>query len=134
MAQEHFDRGPGECILARACGGVGIDKAAAALDDFDFSRRDARMLFDAVDVGEPDDGEQAAKRAHEPETTAPTEPWISHPKMGAKIGSAKYCAELKIAEARPRSEVGNQAATMRPLPGKTGAWKRPESNRKRRSR
>ena len=45
---------------------------------------------------------------------------MSHPKMGAKMGSAKYCAELKMAEARPRSEVGNQAATMRPLPGKTG--------------
>ena len=55
---------------------------------------------------------------------------ISHPKMGAKMGSAKYCDELKIAEARPRSEVGNHAATMRPLPGKTGDWERPESMRR----
>jgi hypothetical protein len=45
---------------------------------------------------------------------------MSHPKMGAKMGNAKYCAELKMAEARPRSDVGNQEATMRPLPGKTG--------------
>jgi len=44
---------------------------------------------------------------------------MSHPKMGAKMGNAKYCAELKMAEARPRSDVGNQEATMRPLPGKT---------------
>ena len=50
--------------------------------------------------------------------------------MGAKMGSAKYCVELKMAEVRPRSEVGNQEATMRPLPGKTGDWKRPESTLK----
>ena len=42
------------------------------------------------------------------------------------MGSAKYCDELKIADARPRSEVGNHAATMRPLPGNTGACARPE--------
>ena len=47
--------------------------------------------------------------------------------MGAKIGRAKYCVELKIAEVRPRSVVGNQEATMRPLPGNTGDWKKPES-------
>ncbi len=35
-------------------GGVGVDQAAAALDDVDLGWRDARMLFDAVDVGEPD--------------------------------------------------------------------------------
>ena len=50
--------------------------------------------------------------------------------MGAKMGSAKYCAELKMAEARPRSEVGNHEATMRPLPGKTGDWNRPENTRR----
>src|SRR5664280_1766051 len=48
------------------------------------------------------------------------------PKMGAKIGNAKYCDELKIADARPRSEVGNHAATMRPLPGNTGDCASPE--------
>ena len=49
--------------------------------------------------------------------------------MGAKKTREKYCEALKMAEARPRSEVGNHAATMRPLPGKTGAWARPESRR-----
>ncbi|MNP32046.1 hypothetical protein D3C76_1252030 [compost metagenome] len=42
---------------------------------------------------------------------------------------AKYCAELKIAEAVPRSAVGNQAATMRALPGKDGASARPTRKR-----
>src|SRR5579862_8306096 len=50
--------------------------------------------------------------------------------MGAKIGKAKYCDELKMAEARPRSEVGNHAATMRPLPGNTGDCASPEQMRK----
>ena len=48
--------------------------------------------------------------------------------MGAKISNAKYWDELKIAEAWPRSLVGNHDATMRPFPGNTGAWARPESN------
>src|SRR5580700_8624102 len=56
--------------------------------------------------------------------------WSRPPKMGAKMGSAKYCDELKMADARPRSEVGNQAATMRPLPGNTGACARPEQIRR----
>ena len=43
--------------------------------------------------------------------------WMRTPKMGAKMGRAKYCDELKIADARPRSDVGNQAETMRLLPG-----------------
>jgi hypothetical protein len=53
-----------------------------------------------------------------------------HPKMGAKIIRAKYCEELKIADALPRSLVGNQDATMRPFPGKTGACEKPESSLK----
>src|SRR3984885_16015222 len=53
------------------------------------------------------------------------------PRIGAKIISAKYCEELKIAEARPRSLAGNQEATMRPFPGKTGAWANPATSRKR---
>src|SRR5580658_7323927 len=52
-----------------------------------------------------------------------------HPMMGAKRTKAKYCDALKMAEARPRSAVGNQAATMRPLPGKTGACASPETSR-----
>jgi hypothetical protein len=44
--------------------------------------------------------------------------WAIHPRIGAKIISAKYCEELKIAEARPRSLEGNQEATMRPFPRK----------------
>ncbi|MNT75534.1 hypothetical protein D3C72_2144370 [compost metagenome] len=42
---------------------------------------------------------------------------------------AKYCAELNIAEAVPRSAVGNQAATMRALPGKDGASAKPTRKR-----
>ena len=36
--------------------------------------------------------------------------------IGAKNAVAKYCAELKIAEASPRSPAGNHADVMRPLP------------------
>jgi hypothetical protein len=53
----------------------------------------------------------------------------SQPISGENSTVAKYCAELKIAEAVPRSEVGNQAATMRALPGKDGASARPTSRR-----
>jgi hypothetical protein len=49
--------------------------------------------------------------------------------MGANSAVAKYCAELKMAEAVPRSLAGNQAATMRPLAGKEGASARPTSRR-----
>lgn len=55
--------------------------------------------------------------------------WASHPISGEKMTSAKYCAELKIADAVPRSELGNQEATTRPLPGKDGASDRPTRNR-----
>src|ERR1035437_10274355 len=54
---------------------------------------------------------------------------MSHPKSGPKIHSEEYCDALKIAQAPPRSAVGNQVATMRPLPGKTGVCARPEANR-----
>ena len=59
------------------------------------------------------------------------QPWfcVSQPKIGAKTTSAKYCEALKIAEAVPRSAVGNQAATTRPLPGKMGDCARPEKSR-----
>src|ERR1700733_2905537 len=59
-------------------------------------------------------------------------PWLctSHPNSGANITNAKYCDELKIAEAVPRSAVGNHAATMRPLPGNTGDCARPERRRR----
>src|SRR5579871_281462 len=55
---------------------------------------------------------------------------VTQPMIGAKSTSAKYCDELKIAEAVPRSAVGNHAVTMRPFPGNTGDWTRPESSRK----
>jgi hypothetical protein len=48
--------------------------------------------------------------------------------IGAKITVAKYCAELKIATAVPLSCAGNQAATIRLLPGKDGASARPTRN------
>ena len=57
IAEKLLHRGPGERVLLHACCGVGIDQAAAALDGFDLRLRNARMLFDAVDVGEPDRGE-----------------------------------------------------------------------------
>src|SRR6516164_6447631 len=52
----------------------------------------------------------------------------SQPMNGAKSTSEKYCDELKIADAVPRSFVGNQAATKRPLPGKHGDKAKPVRN------
>ena len=49
--------------------------------------------------------------------------------MGANRAVAKYCAELKMAEAVPRSLAGNQAATMRPLAGNDGASAKPTRRR-----
>ncbi len=43
------------------------------------------------------------------------------PISGANSTVAKYCAELKIAAAVPRSCAGNHAATMRLLAGNDGA-------------
>ena len=40
---------------------------------------------------------------------------------GTNNTSEKYCDALKIADAVPRSAVGNHAATNRPLPGNVGA-------------
>jgi hypothetical protein len=42
---------------------------------------------------------------------------------------AKYCPELKKADAVPRSLPGNQAATMRALAGKEGASAMPTRKR-----
>ena len=53
--------------------------------------------------------------------------------IGANSTVAKYCAELKIADAVPRSFTGNQAATMRPLAGKEGDSDRPTMRRIRNS-
>src|ERR1700759_5883160 len=55
---------------------------------------------------------------------------VIEPRMGAKIISAKYCEELKIADARPRSLAGNHDATMRPFPGNTGACAKPAISRR----
>jgi hypothetical protein len=52
------------------------------------------------------------------------------PMIGAKTTVAKYWAELKIADAVPRSLAGNQAATIRPLAGNDGASAKPTRNRK----
>jgi hypothetical protein len=54
--------------------------------------------------------------------------------MGANSTVAKYWAELKMAAARPRSLVGNQAEVMRLLPGKEGASAAPTSRRRANSR
>jgi hypothetical protein len=55
--------------------------------------------------------------------------WASQPISGAKATSEKYWAELKMAEAVPRSGPGNQAATMRALAGKDGDSARPTMKR-----
>ena len=49
--------------------------------------------------------------------------------IGANRTVAKYCAELKIAEAVPRSLAGNQAATIRALAGNDGASAKPTRRR-----
>src|SRR4051812_36697338 len=48
-----------------------------------------------------------------------------NPMIGANRTVAKYWAELKTADAVPRSFAGNQAATMRLLAGKEGASANP---------
>jgi len=45
---------------------------------------------------------------------------VIQPFIGAKSTVAKYCAELKTAEAVPRSLAGNHAATTLALAGKDG--------------
>src|SRR6187549_343047 len=55
--------------------------------------------------------------------------WVIQPMIGEKSTVAKYCAELKIALAMPRSAVGNQAATMRAFAGKDGDSATPSRNR-----
>lgn len=47
---------------------------------------------------------------------------------------AKYCAELKKAEAVPRSELGNHEATTLPFPGNEGASDKPTRKRSANSR
>jgi hypothetical protein len=49
--------------------------------------------------------------------------------IGANSTVAKYCAELKTADAVPRSLAGNHAATMRPLAGNDGASLKPTRKR-----
>src|SRR5258707_257154 len=49
--------------------------------------------------------------------------------IGLKANTAKYWVELKIAEAVPRSEAGNQLATMRALAGTPGAEASPTTKR-----
>src|SRR6267154_722714 len=56
------------------------------------------------------DGPQAYEEKHD-----------THAPHGEKTTTAKYGEALKIAAAVPRSAVGNQAATMRLLPGNAGA-------------
>ena len=62
-------------------------------------------------------------------TCSQPQAWTIQPISGANSTVAKYCAELKIAEAVPRSAVGNQAATMRALPGNDGASAKPTRKR-----
>src|ERR1700733_14248407 len=53
----------------------------------------------------------------------------SQPISGAKATSEKYCEELKMALAVPRSAWGNQLATMRALAGKLGHSAKPSAKR-----
>ncbi|MNE28032.1 hypothetical protein D3C80_1214590 [compost metagenome] len=54
---------------------------------------------------------------------------VNQPSSGENSASEKYCAELKMADAVPRSFVGNQAATIRALAGKDGASEKPSIKR-----
>jgi hypothetical protein len=55
--------------------------------------------------------------------------WVIPPMSGVNSTIAKYWAELKMAAARPRSDTGNQAATIRLLAGNDGASAAPSSRR-----
>ncbi len=52
------------------------------------------------------------------------------PITGANTAVARYWAELKIADAVPRSLAGNQLVTIRAFAGKDGASATPTSARK----
>src|SRR5580698_5705783 len=56
--------------------------------------------------------------------------WASQPISGANATSEKYCEELKMALAVPRSECGNQLATIRALSGKDGHSAKPRAKRR----
>src|SRR4051812_28371791 len=78
---------------------------------------------------------------HTSESTIPSDPMnqkttgqlnacVIQPMIGENRTSAKYCEELKTADANPRSAAGNQDATMRPLAGKMGDSVSPIASRK----
>lgn len=54
---------------------------------------------------------------------------VSHAISGENTTAAKYCAELKIADAVPRSAVGNQLATTFAFAGNAGASAMPTAKR-----
>src|SRR5690242_3110636 len=55
--------------------------------------------------------------------------WTIQPINGANNTRQKYCDELKMADAVPRSFAGNQAATNLPFPGNAGARANPARNK-----
>ncbi|MNV58476.1 hypothetical protein D3C71_1508560 [compost metagenome] len=55
--------------------------------------------------------------------------WTTQAISGVKTTAAKYCAALKMADAVPRSAVGNQLATTLALAGKAGDSARPTAKR-----
>ena len=54
---------------------------------------------------------------------------VSQPMSGVKLTAEKYCAELKMAAAVPRSLPGNQVATSRLLDGNAGPSANPTAIR-----
>lgn len=54
---------------------------------------------------------------------------VTHAIRGVNTTAAKYCAALKMAEAVPRSAVGNQLATTLALAGNAGDSDRPTAKR-----
>src|SRR3954467_1570328 len=78
-------------------------------------------------------GQSAAKRSPIPpmnqKTGGQPNVCVIQPMIGANSTVAKYCAELKIALAVPRSAVGNHAAAIRLLAGNDGDSAAPRMKR-----
>ncbi len=122
IAQKHLDRSPCQTrrLLCRAGTRMDIYQSPALLDELDLSRINPRMRLHAIDRLVPDKAKQQTSSSHKPETLLPA-PGVRNPSENrSEENSEKYCEALKIADARPRSAVGNQLATIRPFPGKTG--------------
>ena len=125
IAQEHFHRRPGERVLFDGSGGVGVHQAAAALDDFDFCLRNARMLLDAVDVANQTIVKTAPSAPMNQKQLRQPALWMRPPKIGAKIGSAKLLSRVEDGRGAASFRVGEPCGNDAAIAGKDRRLKKP---------